>query len=106
MKLKGTNVTGRDRETRKDNGQCARVTFVSWIQRYGCVEFVVGSLTYPRRGGGGSLSVPVFPGISTKPNPTKFTRILVRAMIGLLKMPLEICQSGERKIRNAFPVIR
>lgn len=72
MKLKGTNVTGRDRETRKDNGQCARVTFVSWIQRYGCVEFVVGSLTYPERGGGGSLSVPVFPGISTKPNPTKF----------------------------------
>ena len=45
MKLKGTNVTGRDRETRKDNGQCARVIFVSWIQRYGCVEFVVGSLT-------------------------------------------------------------
>ena len=58
-----------------------RVTFVSWIQRYGCVEFVVGSLTYPRRGegGGGSLSVPVFPGISTKPNPTKFQFDLKRA---------------------------
>ena len=38
--------------------------------------------------------------------PRLCTRILVRAMIGLLKMPLEICQSGERKIRNAFPVIR
>ena len=63
-------------------------------------------LPFGEGGGGGSLSVPVFPGISTKPNPTKFTRILVRAMIGLLKMPLEICQSGERKIRNAFPVIR
>lgn len=54
MKLKGTNVTGRDRGTRKAN--VPRVTFVSWIQRYGCVEFVVGSLTYPRRGGGGGVS--------------------------------------------------
>ena len=37
-----------------------RVGFVSWIQRYGWVEFVVGSLTYSRKGGG-SLTVPVFP---------------------------------------------
>ena len=105
-----------------------RVTFVSWIQRYGCVEFVVGSLTYPRRGGeGASLSVPVFPWDFHKTQPyqvsirsknaplasqalitastysgsrlstsaKKFqvlgsrlrTRILVRAMIGLLKIP-------------------
>lgn len=33
------------------------------------------------------------------------TRIWLRAMIGLLKMPLAICQSGWRKIRDAFPII-
>ena len=31
---------------------------------------------------------------------------LVRVMIGLLKRPLSICQSGWKEIRNALPVIR
>ena len=33
------------------------------------------------------------------------TRIWVRAMIGVLKMPLLICQSGWREMRNVFPVV-
>ena len=33
-------------------------------------------------------------------------RISERAMIGLLKNPLLICQSGWSEIRNVFPVIR
>ena len=33
------------------------------------------------------------------------TRIWVRAMIGLLKKPLLICQSGWREIRNRLPAI-
>ena len=31
---------------------------------------------------------------------------LVRVMIGLLKRPLSICQSGWKEIQNALPVIR
>ena len=37
--------------------------------------------------------------------PQLYIRIWVRAMIGLLKKPLSICQSGWKEIRNAFPVI-
>ena len=109
-----------------------RVGFVSWIQRYGWVDFVVGSLLHTPGGVGGgggvgSLSVLVFPWDFHKTQPyqvsirsknaplasqalitastyngsrlstsaKKFqvlgprlcTRILVRAMIGLLKIP-------------------
>ena len=38
--------------------------------------------------------------------PHLWTGIWVREMIGILKMPLSINQSGWKEIRNAFPVIR
>lgn len=38
----------------------------------GALSLLLVLLLTPGEGGGGSLSVPVFPGISTKPNPTKF----------------------------------
>ena len=38
--------------------------------------------------------------------PHLCTRIWIGAMIGLLKMPLSICQSGWREIRNTLPVNR
>ena len=38
--------------------------------------------------------------------PNLRTRIWARAMIGLLKKPLSICQSGWKDFRNVLPVIR
>ena len=40
------------------------------------------------------------------PNPYLSTRISVRAVIGLLKKPLSICQSVSNEIRNTLRVIR
>lgn len=46
----------------------------------GALSLLLVLLLTPGEGrGGGSLSVPVFPGISTKPNPTKFQFDLKRA---------------------------
>ena len=44
--------------------------------------------------------------LPTPPPSPLCTRIWVRAVIGLFKMPLSICQSRWRDIRNALPVIR
>ena len=33
------------------------------------------------------------------------TRIWVRSMIGLFKVPLSICQSGQKEIQNVVPII-
>ena len=84
MKLKGTNVTGRDRGTRKANGQwpmCPGLLSYLGFNVMGALSLLLVLLLTPGegRGGGGSLSVPVFPGISTKPNPTKFQFDLKRA---------------------------
>ena len=84
MKLKGTNVTGRDRGTRKANGQwpmCPGLLSYLGFNVMGALSLLLVLLLTPGEGGGGggSLSVPVFLGISTKPNPTKFQFDLKRA---------------------------
>ena len=82
MKLKGTNVTGRDRGTRKANGQwpmCPGLLSYLGFNVMGALSLLWVLLLPPGEGGGGSLSVPVFLGISTKPNPTKFQFDLKRA---------------------------
>ena len=83
MKLKGTNVTGRDRGTRKANGQwpmCPGLLSYLGFNVMGASSLLLVLLLTPGEGGGGgSLIVPFFLGISTKPNPTKFQFDLKRA---------------------------